>query len=69
MQLLFKNITQFHLRTGKIFFASDEHINLDGAQAVHLWNEQLRRDNLDKNTVFDKESLYERLISDLKLDE
>ena len=53
----------------KIFFASDEHINLDGAQAVHLWNEQLRRDNLDKNTVFDKESLYERLISDLKLDE
>lgn len=53
----------------KIFFASDEHINLDGAQAVHLWNEQLRRDNLDKNTIFDKESLYERLISELKLDE
>ena len=52
-----------------IFFASDESINLDGAQAVHLWNEQLRRDGLDKNSVFDKDSLYEKLILDLKLDE
>lgn len=52
----------------QIFFPCEHDVDLSGAKALHLWNEQLRRDGLDKNTVFDKHSLYEKLISELELD-
>lgn len=51
-----------------IFYPTNKDICLKNSKAVHLWNEHLRRSGLDKNTVFDKNSLYETLIRDLGLD-
>jgi len=34
---------------------------LKGSQAVHLWNEMWRRNNIDKSAQFDKNSIYEKL--------
>ncbi|WP_179944664.1 hypothetical protein [Vibrio sinaloensis] len=52
-----------------IFFHSGISLDcLSESRGLHLWNEQLRRDGIDKNTVFDKNSMYERLISEFGLD-
>lgn len=52
----------------RIFFSTNIDNNLTDSKCLHLWNEQLRRAGLDKNAVFEKNSLYERLIDSLQLD-
>lgn len=51
-----------------IFFNEADFSKLDGSYAIHLWNEQLRRENIDKNSIFDERSLYESLIKNLNID-
>ncbi|HIF9091538.1 TPA: hypothetical protein ACX6NR_000468 [Photobacterium damselae] len=49
----------------------DENINisdLGDAYSIHLWNEYLRRDGIDKNQKMNPNSLYEKIISEYKLD-
>lgn len=38
----------------------DKHIPSD-SKAIHLWNEMWRKNNIDKNSYFNEESIYEKL--------
>ncbi|EJB1795587.1 TPA: hypothetical protein ACPVX8_002903 [Vibrio parahaemolyticus] len=42
--------------------------DLKDSFGLHLWNEHLRRNGIEKNRVFDKDSLYEKLISRFELE-
>lgn len=49
-------------------FNKQNNVQLIDSKALHLWNEYLRRDGIDKNTIFDEGSVYETLIKDNGLD-
>ncbi|WP_318522649.1 hypothetical protein [Photobacterium leiognathi] len=52
-----------------IFFATNISLDsLSESKGLHLWNEKLRREGIDKNTVFDRDSIYEKLISRFDLE-
>lgn len=51
-----------------IFFNEANFSKLNDSYAIHLWNEQLRREGIDKNSIFDERSLYESLIKKLNID-
>ncbi len=53
----------------KIFMPSDlSYKDFPNSYCIHLWNEHLRRNGIDKNAVLNEKSLYEKLISELELD-
>jgi hypothetical protein len=39
----------------------NKNINLNNSYCVHLWNEKWRRGGINKNDIFDKNTLYEQL--------
>jgi len=42
--------------------------DFSSSYCIHLWNEHLRRNGIDKNSTMSPDSLYEKLIFEYKLD-
>ncbi|MEZ8911519.1 hypothetical protein AB6D83_10455 [Vibrio cyclitrophicus] len=55
-----------------IFFTDNNTLDSEelllSSHGLHLWNEKLRREGIDKNTIFSDDSLYETLIKKLDLE-
>ena len=72
-ELVIKHGMQKHVKESKCFNPvdyfqfnqilnkEDKEINLSSSVAVHLWNEMWRRNNINKNDSFPRESLFEKL--------
>lgn len=54
----------------EIFISSEAEIKeLSDSYGIHLWNEYLRRNGIEKNSKMDPSSLYEKLISHYSLED
>lgn len=54
----------------KIFLPSNLNFeDFSGSYCIHLWNEHLRRNGINKNDIMNSDSLYEKIISRFNLDE
>ena len=43
----------------KMFYADKSELELENTFFLHLWNEQLRREKINKNQAFNLKSIYE----------